>query len=94
MGPGPELKSGVETSEYQVSRAGSLFGTVMTIAGGILAILPQVIEQMREVPGITENKYGMLALTILGGVVSVAGIVVKLSNDAGYVQGRSLVKAA
>ena len=91
---GPEIKPGETTSEYAVSRSGSMFGMIVTIAGALLSILPQIIAQAQEIPGVTESKYGSLALTILGGLMSVAGIVVKLANDTSYAQGRALVKAA
>ena len=91
---GPEIKSGETTSEYAVSRSGSMFGMVVTIAGAILAILPQIISQAQEIPGVADSKYGSLALTVLGGLMSVAGIIVKLANDTSYSQGRALVKAA
>ena len=94
MESGPEIKPGEQTSEHAVARSGSFWGIVMAVAGGVLAVVPQIIEQLSAVDAVKDSKYGMLALTIMGALVTISGIVMKQASDTAYIEGRSLVKAA
>ena len=94
MENGPEIKPGETTSEYAVSRAGSTFGIIVSIAGTLLAVVPELLSTAEAIPGVSESKYGKLIIQIMGALLTIAGVVVKLSNDTAYSEGRALVKAA
>lgn len=94
MAEGPILKPGVETSEYAVSRTGSTFGIIVSICGAILAVIPEILSTANEIPAVANSRYGKLIVQILGAVMTIAGVIVKMSNDHAWIEGRNLVKAA
>ena len=91
---GPEIKPGETTSEHAIAQSNSFWGIALAVAGGILAIVPQIIEQLQAVEAVQNSKYGMLALTIMGALVTLSGIVMKQKTGEAYIDGRSRVKAA
>lgn len=91
---GPILTPGETTSEYRVSRSGSLFGMIASVAGIVLAVVPELLSTAQALPGVSETRYGKLIIQILGAALAIAGVIVKMTNDTAYTEGRSILKAA
>lgn len=72
------VKDGKDTSEHKMSMLVILFCILAEIAGGITAVLPQVMDGMKN--GTT--------LTVMGVVLAVAGLIGKVLTAAGYNAGR------
>ena len=88
---GPAIKPGEQTSEFAMAQTTNIWTTIGAIAGSIAAVVPVIVEQLAPV---STTKWGMVALSVLGGLVTIASLVSKALNTAAYAQGRSLVKAA
>jgi hypothetical protein len=87
------LKPGEQTSEYKAKQEGSFWSKITMFAGIAIAIIPQVIAALQQ-SGADQSKTGTMVISILGVVLSIAGIVTNGSVNKSYVEGRSLVKAA
>ncbi len=88
---GPEVKPGESTSEHVMASATNWWSKVVIIAGALMTTLPPIIAALQPV---AETKTGIIVLQILGGLMTVAGIITKGITSASYSSGRSLVKAA
>ncbi len=76
------VRPGEETSEHARSRSSSTWGIVTTLLGVIVSLSPVVTE----LPG--------TAGVIGGAVIAIAGVLMKLSADLGYSNGRAAIKLA
>ena len=76
------VKDGKDTSEHKMSMLVIVCCIVAEIAGAITAILPQVMEGMES----------GTALTVMGIVLAVAGLIGKVLVSAGYNAGRIKTK--
>ena len=88
------LESGENTSEGKQTAATHWWANIVIIAGLITSIAPEIIEAIRNVPGAESSKAGASILSILGIVLSIAGIISKGLTAASFNSGRSLIKAA
>lgn len=88
---GPAIKSGEQTTEYAEVQKSNWWSTVVAVAGGLALVIPGVIDALQPVAA---TKTGMIVLQVLGGLMTVIGIITKGVTAASYAQGRSLVKAA
>ena len=88
------LTPGEETSEGKLTAKNNLFGTILMIAGTLTGIVPSMIDAIRAVPGVETSKTGLIILSVLGGVLAIAGAIVKAAANSSYNQGRALIKAS
>lgn len=91
---GPAIKPGEQTTEYEVQQSAGIWSKVLMIAGMVLAVVPQVIEALKTVPGVETNHTLAVILSVLGIIVTLAGAIKNATTSAAYINGRSLVKAA
>lgn len=85
---GNEIKPGVETSEHAAMKSSGFWGVVLAVLGVVVTVGSQVLASMS--PEQQASKTGV----IVGAVVSIAGIILKLTTSTAYIQGRSNVKQA
>lgn len=88
---GPEVKPGETTTEHALATKTNWWSTVVAVAGALMTVVPPIIDALQPV---AQTKTGMIVLQVLGGLMTVAGIITKGITSASYSQGRSLVKAA
>lgn len=88
---GPAIKAGENTTEYAEVQKSNWWSTVVAVAGGLALVIPGVVDALQPVAA---TKTGMIVLQVLGGLMTVIGIITKGVTAASYAQGRSLVKAA
>lgn len=74
---------GKETTEYQVASSTGFWGVVATILGLIITAGSSVLEQVGQ-----NTSEGI----VVGGIVTVAGLITKLLVARGYIQSRTEVK--
>lgn len=86
------LTPGPLTSEHAAMESGSTWGRITTIVGLLIGGIPQIISLIQSTP-LAETHAGANALTILGAVVAVTGIVKEALVKMSYIQGRSFLKA-
>lgn len=88
---GPAIKAGENTTEYAEVQKSNWWSTVVAIAGGLALVIPGVLDALQPV---ASTKTGMIVIQVLGGLMTVIGILTKGVTTANYAYGRSLVKAA
>jgi hypothetical protein len=81
--PTDALTPGKQTSEYQQAKSSSLWGTIGTVLGAIVAMTPLV----------DANPSGKFA-AIAGAIIAAASIVMKTLTTLGYIKSRTDVKTA
>ena len=75
------LTPGKDTSEYQQAKSSSLWGTIGTVLGAIVAMTPLV-----DASG--SSKFAALA----GAIIAAASIAMKTLTTLGYIKSRTDVK--
>ena len=78
------IKDGKSTSEHKMSMLVIVFCIIAEIAGAVTAILPQVMENVKN----------PTTLTVMGIVLAVVGLIGKVLTSAGYNSGRIKAKNA
>ena len=75
------ITPGTQTSEYQQAKSSSLWGTIGTVLGAIVAMTPLV-----DASG--SSKFAALA----GAIIAAASIAMKTLTTLGYIKSRTDVK--
>jgi hypothetical protein len=81
--PAGAVTPGKETTEFQQAQSSSLWGTIGTILGAIVAMTPLV-----DASG--SSKFAVIA----GAIISAASIAMKTLTTLGYIKSRTDVKTA
>ena len=80
------MKDGVSTTEFDRAKSSGLWGIVALVLGMMITMLSAIVPQ---VSGTSE-----VAGIVIGGLVSVLGILQKALVDMGYIKSRTAVKTA
>lgn len=80
-----EIKPGDQTSEHKMAKSAGLWAIVALILGFAVTVGSQVLEAAG-----TETKAGIW----VGGIVAVAGVLLKMFASLGYIKSRTDVKVA
>jgi hypothetical protein len=79
----PSIKSGKATTEYKEARTAGILGMVTAVCGLIISIGAGIAESFG-----VDTKTGI----VVGGLVTVAGVIQKTLVTLGYVKSRTDVK--
>ena len=79
--PTDALTPGKQTSEYQQAKSSSLWGTIGTVLGAVVAMTPLV-----DASG--NSKFAAIA----GAIIAAASIAMKTLTTLGYIKSRTDVK--
>lgn len=88
------LAPGEETSEGQHTQSATSWAKIMIAVGGLGMFLPQMIDAIKQVPGVETSKTGSVVLSVLGVLVMISGAVMKMGVVSSYNNSRGLIKAA
>ena len=93
-----KVKAGEHTTEYAQAKEGGWWGKLLMVLGMIINLGGIVLQSLQQLqasnPEVAENKTFMIAMLIVGTMITLAGGIQKVFTDASYISGRSLVKAA
>lgn len=81
--PTDALTPGAQTSEYQQAKSSSLWGTIGTVLGAVVAMTPLV-----DASG--NSKFAAIA----GAIIAAASIAMKTLTTLGYIKSRTDVKTS
>ena len=79
--PTDTITPGIQTSEYQQAKSSSLWGTIGTVLGAVVAMTPLV-----DASG--SSKFAAIA----GAIIAAASIAMKTLTTLGYIKSRTDVK--
>jgi hypothetical protein len=79
--PTDAITPGTQTSEYQQAKSSSLWGTIGTVLGAVVAMTPLV-----DASG--SSKFAAIA----GAIIAAASIAMKTLTTLGYIKSRTDVK--
>lgn len=82
------VKPGIQTTEYQISKAAGFMGNLGVILGGVVAFIPKIMELLGGV--VDENS---ITYIVMGGVLATVSVIYKTLVDLGYINSRTEVKA-
>ena len=80
-----DVKPGTETTEYKVAKSTGVWGIVTAICGLVVTTGSAVADALGA-----DTTIGI----IVGGIVGIAGVIMKSSSSLGYVKSRTDVKVA
>ena len=93
-----KIKPGELTSEYKQAQEGGFWAKLMVILGLIINLSGVIMQSLQQIqtakPDVAQSKAFLVAMLVVGTVITVAGALQKAMTDAAYISGRSLVKAA
>jgi uncharacterized membrane protein YebE (DUF533 family) len=93
-----KIKPGGLTSEFTKAQENSFWAKLMVILGLIInlgGVATQALQQVQAAkPEVAENKTFLIAMLVVGAMITIAGGIQKAMTDSAYISGRSLVKAA
>jgi hypothetical protein len=88
------LRSGEQTSEYQVTQSAGAWSVAMMVCGIITTVLPDLIAALKQSKDVAGSETGHTIIVVGGLILALAGAVLKGLTAASYTQSRGLVKAA